>query len=88
MVDAKSSGFRGKRNGVDTNEAAGMSSVISHPAGAIRPGTAPFSILCYQSPYYLYAPANPFTAPLHPLLISETRNPEVDRFFASNSPRS
>lgn len=40
----------GNGTGVDTNEAAGMSSVISHPAGAIRPGAAPFSVLCYRSP--------------------------------------
>jgi len=87
MVDAKSSGNRGKRNGVDTNEAAGMSSVISHPAGAIRPGAAPFSILCS---YYLYPapPPTPFTAPLASSSDSETRNPEVDRFFDSNSSRS
>lgn len=42
-VGAKSSGVSaGNGNGVDTNEAAGMSGVISHPAGAIRPGARPF----------------------------------------------
>jgi len=52
----------GNGNEVDTNEAAGMSGVISHPAGAIRPGAAPFSILCHRPRYRrhpLALPRNP-----------------------------
>lgn len=70
----------GNGNGVDTNEAARMSGVISHPAGAIRPGTAPFSILYPAIATTLW---RSLVTPLHPLLIRETRNPEANRFFDS-----
>lgn len=70
-------------NGVDTNEAAGMSSVISHPAGAICSGAAPFSILCTIGPADIAPLWRPLATLLHPLVIRETRN----RFFDNNSPR-